>query len=157
MMVSKIQAIEILSVLITSVVLGYIGVVSGIQLIAVDTPPQGSTHVTVTGRQFYWVFQYANGSSVTFPNGTTKVFPNGLTIQNQLYVKVGEVVDLDVISLDVAHSFFIPGLGVHIDAIPGHDNHYWLRADQPGTYTIECTQFCGTGHHTMTGQLIAVP
>jgi cytochrome c oxidase subunit 2 len=156
-MVSRIHVIEILSVLITSVVLGYIGVVSGIQLIAVDTPPQGSTHVTVIGRQFYWTFQYANGSSVTFPNGTTKVFPNGLTMQNQLYVKVGEVVDLDVISLDVAHSFFIPGLGVHIDAIPGHDNHYWLRADQPGTYTIECTQFCGTGHHTMTGQLIAVP
>jgi cytochrome c oxidase subunit II len=160
MMVSKSHAIEILSILITSVVLGCIGVVAGIQLIAVDTPPtppQGSAHVTVIARQFYWTFQYSNGSSVTFPNGTTKVFPNGLTIQNQLYVKVGQVIDLDVISLDVAHSFFIPGLGVHIDAIPGHDNHFWLRADQPGTYTIECTQFCGTGHHTMTGQLIAVP
>jgi heme/copper-type cytochrome/quinol oxidase subunit 2 len=156
-MVSKTHAIEILSVLITSVVLGYIGIVAGFQLIAVDTPPPGSTHVTVIARQFYWTFQYDNGSTVTFPNGTTRTYPNGLTLQNQFYVKVGEVVDLQIISLDVAHSFFIPQLGVHIDAIPGHVNHYWLRADQPGTYEIECTQFCGTGHYTMIGQVIALP
>ncbi len=156
-MVSKTHAIEILSVLITSVVLGYIGIVAGMGLIAVDTPPPGSAHVTVIARQFYWTFQYANGSDVTFPNGTTKNFPNGFTMQNQFYVKVGDVVDLTIISLDVAHSFFIPQLGVHIDAIPGHVNHFWLRADQPGTYLIECTQFCGTGHYTMTGQLIATP
>ena len=156
-MVSKTHAIEIMSVLITSVVLGYIGIVAGTQLIAVDTPPPGSTHVTVIARQFYWTFQYDNGSTVTFPNGTTKNYPDGLTLQNQFYVKVGEVVDFQIISLDVAHSFFIPQLGVHIDAIPGHVNHYWLRADQPGTYQIECTQFCGTGHYTMIGQLIAVP
>jgi heme/copper-type cytochrome/quinol oxidase subunit 2 len=156
-MVSKTHAIEILSILITSVVLSYIGFISGVQLLAVDTPPQGSTHVTVIGRQYYWAFQYANGSSVTFPNGTTKAFPNGYTTQGQLYVKAGEVVDLEVISLDVAHSFFIYELGIHIDAIPGHVNHYWLRADQPGTYRIECTQFCGTSHFSMIGQLIVAP
>jgi heme/copper-type cytochrome/quinol oxidase subunit 2 len=78
-------------------------------------------------------------------------------VENQFYVKVGDVVDLTIISLDVAHSFFIPQLGVHIDAIPGHVNHFWLRADQPGTYEIECTQFCGTGHYTMIAQLIATP
>ena len=155
-MVSKTHAIEIMSVLITSVVLGYIGIVAGTELIAVDTPPPGSTHVTVIARQFYWTFQYDNGSTVTFPNGTTKNYPNGLTLQNQFYVKVGEVVDFQIISLDVAHSFFIPQLGIHIDAIPGHDNHYWLRADSPGEYRIECTQFCGTGHYTMIGQLVVI-
>ncbi len=154
-MVSKTHAIEILSILITSAVLGYVGLIAGVGLVAVDTPPPGSLHVTVIARQFYWSFEYANGSVITFPNGTTKAFPNGYTTQNTLYVKAGEVVDLDIISLDVAHSFFIPELGVHIDAIPGHDNHYWLRADSPGQYSIECTQFCGTGHYTMIGQLVA--
>ncbi len=38
-MTSKTHAIEILAVIITSVVLGYIGVISAIQLVAVDTPP----------------------------------------------------------------------------------------------------------------------
>jgi heme/copper-type cytochrome/quinol oxidase subunit 2 len=32
-----------------------------------------------------------------------------------------------------------------------------LRADQAGTYRIECTQFCGTSHYSMIGQLIVVP
>jgi heme/copper-type cytochrome/quinol oxidase subunit 2 len=155
--VSKTHAIEILSILITSVVLGYIGLIAGINLVAVDTPPQGSLHVKVIARQFYWTFQYANGSAITFPNGTTRTYPNGLTIENTLYTKAGDVVDLDLVSMDVAHSFFIYELGVHIDAIPGHDNHYWLRADSPGQYKIECTQFCGTGHYTMIGQLIVSP
>lgn len=157
LMVSKTHAIEILSVLITSIVLGYIGLISGVQLVAVDTPPPGSTHVKVVGHQYYWSFEYAPGSSITYPNGTTKVFPNGTILQNTLYVKAGDVVDLELVSSDVAHSFFIYELGVHIDAIPGHDNHYWLRADTPGTYRIECTQFCGTGHYTMIGQLVVVP
>ena len=134
-MVSKTNAIEILSILITSVVLAYIGVVAGVQLIAVDTPPQqpGALHVKVIARQFYWTFEYAPGSSITFPNGTTKEYPNGTSIQNTLYVKAGQEVDLEIVSMDVAHSFFIYELGIHIDAIPGHDNHYWLRADSAWT------------------------
>lgn len=155
-MVSKTHAIEILSVLITSIVLGYIGIISGVQLIVVDTPPSGATHVKVIARQFYWTFEYAPGSTITFPNGTTKQYRNGVSLQNTLYAKAGTVIDLELLSDDVAHSFFIYELGVHIDAIPGHDNHYWLRADSPGQYRIECTQFCGTGHYTMTGQLVVV-
>jgi heme/copper-type cytochrome/quinol oxidase subunit 2 len=153
-MVSKTHAIEILSILITSVVLGYIGLVAGFTLVAVDSPPANAMHVKVIARQYFWTFEYGNGSTVTFPNGTTRTFPNGLTTQTTLYLKAGQAVDLEVVSLDVAHSLFIYELGVHIDAIPGHDNHYWLRADAPGNYRIECTQFCGTGHYTMVGQLV---
>jgi heme/copper-type cytochrome/quinol oxidase subunit 2 len=155
-MVSKMHAIEILSILITSVVLAYIGVVAGVALIAVDTPPttNDALHVKVIARQFYWTFQYGPNSTITYPNGTTKFYANGTTLQNTLYVKAGQVVDLELVSTDVAHSFFIYELGVHIDAIPGHGNHYWLRADSPGQYKIECTQFCGTGHYTMIGQLV---
>jgi cytochrome c oxidase subunit 2 len=153
-MPSKTHAIEILSLLITSVVLGYIGLIAGVQLVAVDTPPAGAITVKVIARQYYWTFQYPNGTSITFPNGTKTYYPNGLTIQNYLYVKAGQAVKLEVVSLDVAHSFFIYELGIHIDAIPGHVNHAWLQVNSPGTYRIECTQFCGTGHYTMTGQLV---
>ena len=156
-MVTKTHAIEILSVLITSLVLGYIGVIAGVNLIAIDTPPPGGVHVKVVARQFYWTFVYAPNSTITFPNGTTRLFPNGTSFENVLYASTGEIVDLEVVSMDVAHSFFIPQLGIHIDAIPGHDNHYWFEADTPGQYLIECTQFCGTGHYTMIGSLVVVP
>jgi len=157
-MVTKTHAIEILSVLITSLVLAYIGVVAGTNLIAIDTPPgDPGVNVKVVARQFYWTFEYAPNSTITFPNGTTRTFPKGLSMENTLYVTAGEIVDLQVVSMDVAHSFFIPQLGIHIDAIPGHDNKYWFTADTPGQYLIECTQFCGTGHYTMIGSLIVVP
>jgi heme/copper-type cytochrome/quinol oxidase subunit 2 len=153
-MASKGRAIEILSVIITSLVLGYIGVIAGVQLIAVDTPPPNAPTVTVIGKQFYWAFVYPNGTTITWPNGTSITYPNGYTSENYLYVKAGQAVQLEVISTDVAHSFFIYELGIHIDAIPGHVNHFWLQVDTPGTYRIECTQFCGVGHYTMVGELI---
>ena len=157
-MVSRTHAVEMFSVLITSLVLAYIGVVAGVNLIAIDTPPTNrGLHVKVVARQFYWTFEYAPNSSITFPNGTTITYPNGTSLENTLYVSAGEVVDLEVVSMDVAHSFFIPQLGIHIDAIPGHDNKYWFTADTPGQYLIECTQFCGTGHYTMIGSLVVVP
>jgi len=157
-MVSKTHAIEIISIIITSVVLGYIGVVAGINLVAIDTPPPTATEtIKVIARTFYWAFQYPNGSSITYPNGTTVNYPNGTTTQNYLYLKAGQPVQLEIVSLDVAHSFFIYELGIHIDAIPGHINHTWIEVDQPGTYRIECTQFCGTGHYTMLGQLVVTP
>jgi cytochrome c oxidase subunit 2 len=155
--VSQQRAIEILSLLITSVVLGYIGIVSSYQLMTVDTPPHGTIVVKVIARQFYWSFQYPNGSTIEYPNGTSITYPNGTTLQNTLYVKAGEVVELDVVSLDVAHGFFISQLGVHIDAVPGHVNKFWLRADKAGQYQIVCALFCGTSHYAMVGQLIVVP
>src|SRR5208337_3306871 len=156
-MTSKAHAIEILAVIVTSVVLGYIGVISAIQLVAVDTPPPNTPTVTVIARQFYWTFVYPNGTSITWPNGTTITYPNGYSSENYLYVKAGQAIQLQVISLDVAHSFFIYQLGIHIDAIPGHINRFWLEVDSPGTFRIECTQFCGTGHYTMVGQLVVTP
>jgi len=157
-MVSRTHAIEILSVIITSVVLGYIGVVAGFNLVAIDTPPPTATEtIKVIARTFYWTFQYPNGSSITYPNGTTINYPNGTSLQNSLYLRAGQAVQLEIVSLDVAHSFFIYELGIHIDAIPGHINHAWIEVDQPGTYRIECTQFCGTGHYTMLGQLVVTP
>jgi cytochrome c oxidase subunit 2 len=156
-MVSKQRSIELLSILITSVVLGYIGIVSSYQLMTVDTPPHGTIVVKVVARQFYWSFVYPNGTTIEYPNGTKTYYPNGTTLQNALYVKAGEVVELDVVSLDVAHGFFISELGVHIDAVPGHVNKFWLRADAPGEYKIVCALFCGTSHYAMVGQLIVVP
>ena len=140
-MVSRERKIEIMSVLITSVVLGYIGVISGIQLIAVDTPPARSITIKVIAEQFLWTFEY----------------PNGTRVQNELRVKAGQVVLLEVTSLDVIHSFFVYDLGVKIDANPGHVNHYWFRADTPGQYRIFCAEFCGVSHYAMIGKLIVEP
>jgi len=84
-------------------------------------------------------------------------YPNGTRVQNELRVKAGQVVLLEVTSLDVIHSFFVYDLGVKIDANPGHVNNYWFRADTPGQYRIVCAEFCGVSHYAMIGKLIVEP
>ena len=33
----------------------------------------------------------------------------------------------------------------------------WFTADRPGTYHLFCTQFCGTDHSKMVGEIVAMP
>ena len=119
-MVSRDHAIELLGVIITSVVLGYIGVIAGANLIAIDTPPDApsnSVHVKVIAKQFFWTFQYAPNSSITFPNGTTRTFPNGTSMENTLYVRTGEIVYLEIVSSDVAQQ---PVTLTTVSCVPTH-------------------------------------
>jgi cytochrome c oxidase subunit 2 len=140
-MVSKKRALEIFWTSVTAIVLAYLGIVSAISLYNVDVAPQGTTHIKVIAQQFFWTFEYANGTQVI----------------GELRVKAGEVVILDVESKDVAHSLFIYEMGVKIDAIPGHVNTFWFKADKPGTYTIVCAEFCGVSHYLMRARLIVEP
>jgi cytochrome c oxidase subunit 2 len=41
--------------------------------------------------------------------------------------------------------------------VPGHPNHIWIEADQPGTYLGVCSEFCGTQHAWMHFLIVAEP
>ncbi|MDT7891565.1 MAG: cytochrome c oxidase subunit II [Thermoproteota archaeon] len=88
--------------------------------------------IKVVAHQFYWEFKY--------PNGTTA--PSLKIKANQMYL-------LEITSADVIHSFFIPELGLKQDAYPNYTTRIWLNITQPGIYHVYCTEYCGTGHHTM--------
>ena len=74
-----------------------------------------------------------------------------------LTVPVNRVVTLDVVSADVAHSWWVPAFGGKIDAIPGKTNHTWFQAEKAGHYIIRCTEFCGIQHAAMNGVVNVVP
>jgi cytochrome c oxidase subunit 2 len=52
-------------------------------------------------------------------------------------------------SVDVIHSVFIPNFRVKMDAVPGRYTDLWFHATQAGTFPLECTEYCGTGHSDM--------
>lgn len=60
-------------------------------------------------------------------------------------------------SFDVVHSWFIPGLGIKFDCVPGRSTHYTFRVDKPGIYFGHCAEVCGRFHHHMPIKIIAVP
>lgn len=97
-------------------------------------------HIRVVGRQYIWMYKY----------------PNGAVSYQELVAPVGVTVDLDISSLDVAHSWWIPKLGGKFDAIPGYVSHTWFRLERPGVYRGQCAELCGRNHADMTAQVRGV-
>ena len=99
-------------------------------------------NVDVVGHQFFWEYKYP---------------AYGIDISNDtLVVPAHQVVDLDLTSVDVIHGFFVPGLGIQMDALPGRLTNLWFRAD-PGVYKGQCDQLCGANHSQMLIDVQVLP
>ncbi|MFB6105962.1 MAG: cytochrome c oxidase subunit II [Halobacteriaceae archaeon] len=72
-------------------------------------------------------------------------------------VPAGSTVTLHVTSGDVIHGFEVVGTNVNTMAIPGQVSTMTVRFDRPAQYGLLCNEYCGTGHHTMSGSLQVVP
>jgi cytochrome c oxidase subunit 2 len=95
----------------------------------------GELKITVEAHQYYWQFHY----------------PGGQVSVQHMVVPLDRVVTLDVVSPDVAHSWWVPALGGKIDAIPARTNHTWFKAEKIGTYEARCAELCGLEHAHMIG------
>jgi cytochrome c oxidase subunit 2 len=73
-----------------------------------------------------------------------------LDVDNSVKLPILVPIRLLVSSLDVIHSFFVPSLGVKIDAIPGRLNHASIFLLRPGKFYGQCTELCGSGHAQMS-------
>lgn len=60
-------------------------------------------------------------------------------------------------SFDVVHSWFIPGLGVKLDCVPGRSTHHTFYIDNVGFYYGQCAEICGRYHHHMPIRVCALP
>ncbi|MFB6157492.1 MAG: cytochrome c oxidase subunit II [Haloferacaceae archaeon] len=69
----------------------------------------------------------------------------------------GSEVTFYVTSADVIHGFELVGTNVNTMVIPGQVTEATVRFEEPGEYDIVCHEYCGAGHHTMTGDLVVVP
>jgi cytochrome c oxidase subunit 2 len=132
-------------------------VASGTLYAATDqpAPPRGSAslNIDVIGQQYSWNFKYQE-----IDNKTVYAY-------NDMYVPVGMTVTLDIKSVDVAHSWWIPALGGKMDAIPGYTNKLWFRipldalgeGEDRVVYTGQCAELCGRNHADMVARVIGLP
>lgn len=60
-------------------------------------------------------------------------------------------------SYDVIHSWFIPGLGLKMDCVPGRSTHHTIYIEKQGYYYGQCAEVCGRRHHHMPIKILAVP
>jgi len=52
-------------------------------------------------------------------------------------------------SYDVIHSWFVPGLGIKMDCVPGRSTHHSFYFDVYGLFFGQCAEICGRFHHHM--------
>ena len=69
----------------------------------------------------------------------------------------GREVDLRLRAHDVIHGFFIPGMRLKQNAVPGLVLHVHFTPVTAGDYPVLCTQVCGSGHARMQALLRVVP
>jgi len=60
-------------------------------------------------------------------------------------------------SYDIIHSWFIPGLGLKLDCVPGRSTHHTFFIDNVGFYYGQCAEICGRYHHHMPIRICALP
>jgi cytochrome c oxidase subunit 2 len=95
-------------------------------------PPKDAMHITTVARMWNFLFLYDNG----------KQSPD-------LIVPVDSAVKVDLVSLDVIHSLFIPEFRIKSDIVPGRQKFMWFLPELEGKYKIFCAEYCGLQHSAM--------
>ncbi len=127
---------------------------SWIVLDDIEAKSSDAMRLDVTGQQFEWSFGYPEkmiGSGQSATELTT----------HELHVPVNRLLDVHLTALDVLHWFWVPDCGIKRDAVPardpeaeGVDNTFVVTPDQEGTFSLVCTELCGTGHSTMRATVV---
>ncbi|MGA7089023.1 MAG: cytochrome c oxidase subunit II [Candidatus Dormiibacterota bacterium] len=115
------------------------GEVSPTLVVPASALAAGATHdpliVQVIGQQWQFTYRYPQYG--------------GFETQ-QLRIPTGRLIQFDVTSLDVAHSFSPYQLALKIDAIPGVNNVGYVFVTKPTVIDVRCGELCGLWHGYMT-------
>ena len=112
---------------------GYVGYIK----LREDTP--SSMTVKVTGRMWKFDFTYANGYK-----------------SDTLYLPVDRTTRLEMKSLDVIHSLYIPAMRIKEDLLASQINYEILTPNKIGSYDIACAEYCGLRHSYMYTKLVVM-
>jgi cytochrome c oxidase subunit 2 len=75
-------------------------------------------------------------------------------LPDEVTVKKGKPVVLELSTLDRLHGFDAPTLGLHTEIQPGAPTIVRFTPEKAGSYGIHCDIFCGDGHEGMAGRII---
>nr|WP_083979841.1 cytochrome c oxidase subunit II [Demequina salsinemoris] len=115
-----------------------------------DTSAEPDVEIQVIGKQWSWDFNYVTDdvhsigvqAQLTGEEGVEETLPT-------LYLPVGELVEFQLNSRDVIHSFWIPAFLYKEDTIPGKTNVFQVIPQEEGTYQGKCAELCGEYHASM--------
>lgn len=132
-------------VMIVALLFGF-SVATENRVTSVDEDP--AVEVEVVGFQWSWQFRYPDEGIVV--TGDAEQPP-------EMVLPLDEPAQLELVSSDVAHSFWVPDFLSKRDLIPGVNNVIQVTPDTAGTYVGRCAEFCGLDHWSMYFSVRVVP
>ena len=73
-----------------------------------------------------------------------------------LELEKGQTYRLHLSSIDLQHGFSLQPLNINIQVHPGYESVMTITPTSSGEFGIVCNEYCGLGHHTMTGRIYVV-
>ena len=98
--------------------------------------PKDAINITSEARMWNFNFTYDNGKQ-----------------SSDLIVPVNTPVKINLVSLDVIHSLFIPAFRIKSDMVPGRTKVMWFLPESEGTYDLFCAEYCGLRHSYMNAKV----
>jgi len=71
-----------------------------------------------------------------------------------LKLKRNQTYRLHMGSVDLNHGLSLQPVNMNFQIVPGYDHVITVTPTQAGVFPIICNEFCGIGHHLMTGRII---
>ncbi len=71
-----------------------------------------------------------------------------------LKLRMGQTYRIHISSTDLQHGFSLQPLNMNFQILPGYDHVLTITPTSAGEFSIVCNEFCGIGHHLMTGQIL---
>lgn len=102
-------------------------------------PPKDALNITSVARMWNFSFRYGNG----------KQSPD-------LIVPVNTPVKVNLVSIDVIHSLFIPDFRIKVDIVPDRQKFMWFLPQIEGKYKIFCAEYCGLQHSFMHATVVVM-
>ncbi len=98
--------------------------------------------INVVGQQWVWNFQYPEDGGIT---------------SSELIIPKDRPIIFNVTSVDVIHSFWIPEMGIKIDANPSVTTTTMTTPNKLGMFNVRCAELCGLNHAYMetTGNVLS--
>lgn len=104
-----------------------------------------AVRIQVEGELWWWRVRYLDAAGATV-----------LETANEIHIPAGQPVDLDLVSDNVIHSFWVPNLAGKLDMIPGRTNRLRIQAREPGVFRGQCAEYCGAQHARMALFVVAL-
>lgn len=101
-------------------------------------------HISVVGEQWWWRVIYRHDDGRTTESA------------NEIRIPTGRVIEIELTTADVIHSFWIPAYAGKVDMIPGRSNLLHFIADKPGIVSGQCAEYCGGAHALMSFYTMAM-